>query len=224
MAARSVDKQIKLCGHWVRNLFFLIIGLMACASTARSENSSIYDLDRELNFNVLDRVEYNPNTKQILLFGHADRNYEKNSSYRFLNLPYLNSLLENHTSKIPYLQFLATLLDNSSPEFSLEWTKDSKARVDNWLQGLDSDDVWKELVRDWGNWIDESGKLSPNGKIFLPMFGIRPPESADANEPWQGMDRYQVLSAVFAVAGNESGSKIIDAFGRLVKQGQNLEQ
>lgn len=62
----------------------------------------VYKLDREYDFNVLDAVYYDAGSRQISLVGHCDD--------RFKGPP------------IPYLEHLATLLENPSPKFTLNLT------------------------------------------------------------------------------------------------------
>src|SRR5262249_49475794 len=107
-------------------------------------------LDEKITFNVLDHVEYEPGNRKIILMGHRDAAYT--------------------TSGIPYLQYLATLLEHPSPQFSLEWTRGSEARVAELRNRLNSDDEWRRLAGEWGRWIDESEHVTPAGRYFMPLF------------------------------------------------------
>jgi hypothetical protein len=146
-------------------------------------------LDRKITFNVLDHVEYEPGNGRLVLMGHRDAGYA--------------------TSGIPYLQYLATLLEHPSPQFSLEWTRESEARVAELRNRLGSDDEWRRLAGEWGRWIDDSEHVTPAGRYFMPLFGIQVPPAG------QKMDKYQVLSGVFQAVGEQQASEIVAAFGAL---------
>jgi len=162
----------------------------------RALANSVYALDDEIIFNVLDQVDYDSKTGQIALTGHLDTNYR--------------------TTGIPYLEYLATLLDNPSPEFSLEWTAESNRRVDDFRRQTGSDAELKKLAREWGTWMDAAGHVTPAGRVIMPMFGISPPVDS-MGDPWQKMDRYQIISSVIAAAGNKKGALVVDAY-RLIHQ------
>src|SRR5436189_1002606 len=108
-------------------LAILVLPFPTCAHT-------VYDLDNEITFNVLDQVEYDPKTGKIALIGHHDPSYGDD--------------------RAPYLQYLATLLDSPSPDFSLEWTSASEARVDELHNRLRSPAEARKLIAEWGTWID----------------------------------------------------------------------
>jgi hypothetical protein len=144
-------------------------------------------LDEKITFNVLDHVEYEPQSGKLILMGHRDAGYA--------------------TSGIRYLQYLATLLEYPSPQFSLEWTRDSEARVAELRRRLNSDDEWRRLAGEWGRWIDQSEHVTPAGRYFMPLFGIEVPVAG------QKMDKYQVLSGVFRAIGEQQAAEILAAFG-----------
>jgi hypothetical protein len=154
---------------------------------AATNATGLYALDEKITFNVLDHVEYDSQNGKIILMGHQDATYA--------------------TSRIPYLQYLATLLEYPSPQFSLEWTRDSELRVAELRRRLDSDDEWRRLAGEWGRWIDDSERVTPAGRYFMPLFGIEVPPVG------QKMDRYQVLSGVFSAIGEQQASEILAAFG-----------
>src|SRR6202023_737756 len=144
-----------------------------------------YDLDKQTAFNVLDQVEYYPQTGKLILVGHYDGRYD--------------------TPVIPYIQYLTTLLEYPSPEFSLSWTADSERRADELRRCLDSDEEWRKLAREWSRWIDDYEHVTPAGRVFLEMFGMTPP-SEGAGDPCQRMDRSQLLSGIFGVTGRTKAS------------------
>lgn len=103
-----------------------------------------------------------------------------------------------HTSSIPYFDYLAAFLEHPAPKFSFEWTADSESRV-NALRNQ-PDGQWQNLARGWGIWLDSDGSLTAAGRFFMPRFGISVTDQ---------MDRYQILSAVFAAANEPQRAGII---------------
>jgi hypothetical protein len=132
-----------------------------------AQASGPYALDGQIDFNVLDQVEYDPQTRKLVLLGHQDDKYD--------------------TPAIPYLQYLATLLDQPNPEFSLNWTPDSERRVDELFRRLDSDEERGKLEREWITWTDNSQHVTRTGRIFLEMFGVTPPDEGPGNT-WDSME------------------------------------
>jgi hypothetical protein len=171
------------------------------SSTIEAQSNGIYDLDDAIRFNVLDQIDYDLQTGTITLLGHNDEAYR--------------------TSNIPYVQYLATLLDSPTPEFSLAWTNDSEARVLELKRRLESDEEWRRMVREWARWIDDSDHVTPAGRVFLPLFGFKPPQSG-GGDPWQTMDRYQLLSGMFEITGRKQAAAITDAFGKMSRAAPNI--
>jgi hypothetical protein len=114
----------------------------------------VYKLDREYDFNVLDAVHYDAGSRQISLIGHRDE--------RFAGPP------------IPYLQHLATLLENPKPKFSLNMTPDTLARIDAFfklsLSPREPDQIYSQL----GVVFDASGNVTSIGRYMLPAMGFYP--------------------------------------------------
>lgn len=110
--------------------------------------------EQQIAFNVLDRIEYDAAKGRLILMGHFDPTYP--------------------AVAIPYYQHLATLLQYPAPEFSLEWTAESERRVAELFRRMDSDAEMKKIVSEWGRWVDERGKITPAGRYFLPIFGVKP--------------------------------------------------
>jgi hypothetical protein len=165
--------------------------------------SSIYDLDSQITFNVLERVEYNPKNGKIALIGHRDTAY--------------------NTSKIPYLEFLATLLDNPTPEFSLEWTPDSERRVEELHKRLSSESTANKLIDEWGTWIDGAGNVTPTGRSLAEIFGISL-SSSDIVNSRPNVDRYEFLSGMFAVIGDYRASRMMSLFGKIHRSSPNVSR
>jgi hypothetical protein len=117
-------------------------------------SAGLYAVESDIHFNVLDSVYFDPTSGALALIGHHDD--------RFKGVG------------IPYLQYLATLLENPSPKFSLAWTADSNARVDAMLAReltqKESDDQASRL----GEWFDSSGQITRTGTLMLPALGIYP--------------------------------------------------
>lgn len=120
-------------------------------------SGGIYELEKRITFNVLDLVALDPETGQITLVGHRDPNYEGPS--------------------IPYLQHLAVLLEYPDPQFSLNWTPESEARVDALFSRLDSVDEQDRVIAEWSRWLDDDGSVTPQGRVLLPLFGVAPTDN-----------------------------------------------
>jgi hypothetical protein len=145
-------------------------------------------------------VEYYPQTRKLVLLGHRDDRYD--------------------TSAIPYIQYLATLLDQPNPEFSLNWTPDSERRVDELFRLLDSDAEREKWEREWNTWTDASLHVTPAGRVFLEMFGVTPPDDGPGNT-WETMDNFQLLAGIFAATNRGPAAAMLDAFDRLYRAQPN---
>jgi len=166
------------------------VGSPKRALAAAQSGTGLYALESEITFNVLDHVEIDRATGKLILMGHKDPGYA--------------------TGRIPYLQYLAVLLDNPNPEFSFEWTPAAEARVADLRRRLNSDDEWKKLAGEWGRWIDDSEQITPAGRYFMPLFGVSVPAGSH-------MDRYQVLAGVFRAIREEQAADILAAFGTMYR-------
>lgn len=126
--------------------------------------TGLYRKDEEINFNVLDKVTFNPKTGGIKLIGHHDEAYGDR--------------------KIPYLQHLATLLEYPQPEFSLHWTSESSERVDAFLNRQLSNEELTRAVDMWGTMFDQTDRNYPGdrrlteaGRALLPILGVHPTDN-----------------------------------------------
>jgi len=131
----------------------------AAAPGARQPAGGIYALEQGITFNVLDKVVFDDQTGRITLIGHYDAAYEGR--------------------RIPYLQHLATLLESPKPEFSLEWTNKSESGIEALFGRLDSVGEMRRVIEGWKHWIDADGKITAQGRIMLPLFGIKPTEHGE---------------------------------------------
>ncbi len=122
--------------------------------TLKRATTGVYALEQSITFNVLDQVVYDSESGQITLVGHTD--------YRFSG------------PSIPYLQHLATLLENPAPAFSLEWTPDSERRVDDFMRRMDNVSDWQQVTAESMRLVDASDRLTPQAKAILPMLGVYP--------------------------------------------------
>src|SRR5437764_501043 len=104
----------------------LLILSWALLTARQASAEGVYDLDHQIRFNVLDRIEYDPRSGQFALIGHEDRAYRSN--------------------RLPYLQYLATFLENPNPAFSLDWTPESYRRADDLFSRFHSQEEWKRVV------------------------------------------------------------------------------
>jgi hypothetical protein len=149
----------------------------------------VYKLDREYDFNVLDAVYYDAGSRQISLVGHRDDHFKG--------------------PPIPYLEHLATLLENPSPRFTLNLTPDSYRRANaffNWAPTrLQAEKFNKELY----DVIDARGNVTPIGRYMLPSFGIYPVH--DNKTPgYLGIETHLTkdgMTAVTRVAPNSPAAK-----------------
>ncbi len=151
-------------------------------SSGVAGGSGIYALEKDTTFNVLDTVVFDPGHSQITLIGHHDKRYGGR--------------------RIPYLQHLATLLENPRPQFSLNWTRQSEARVDQLFRRMDSDAEVRNMASKWGYWIDENDRVTPMGRFFMPLFGVTPTN-----------DRYGAIASILRASGNAKGANIVDKAG-----------
>lgn len=127
---------------------------------AVTEAGGRYAAERDLAFNVLDAVEFHPETQETVLVGH----YE----HRFAG------------RRTPYLQHLAALLENPAPEFSLDWTPDSERRVEAFLARMDSLEEMHGLDAVSGQWLSPDGLPTAQGRLMLPLFGVKPTRNGSA--------------------------------------------
>ena len=117
----------------------------------------IYKLDLDYDFNVLDAVYYDAETRQISLIGHRDE--------RFARL------------RIPYLHHLATLLETTKPEFTLKPTPDTERRLDGVFRSLTlSPQRQIEIGKQLGDVMDTAGRVTRVGRYMLPAFDVYPVE------------------------------------------------
>jgi len=110
-------------------------------------------VESKIHFNVLDSVYYDPATGELALMGHHDDRFKGEG--------------------IPYLQHLATLLENPKPEFSLTWTPDSSRRVDSLLARELTQRESDEQAARLGAMVDSSGGISHVGTLMLPALGTQ---------------------------------------------------
>ena len=141
---------------WIRAyiLFPLIIIFIASNLCAQQASRGLYALDDAAHFNVLDSVAFDPSTGRIMLAGHLDTRYG--------------------SSAIPYLDYLAELLKNPSPEFTFNWTPESRQSVDALFRKFDSDEYVKGLVGQWTDIMDANGHPTGSGRWVLPLIGVKP--------------------------------------------------
>jgi hypothetical protein len=123
-------------------------------SLSIESEAGLYDVEPKIQFNVLDSAYYDAASGDLALIGHHDDRFKG--------------------SVIPYLQHLATFLDNPEPEFSLAWTPDSHRRVDAMLaRELTQQESDAEAAR-VAHLFDGSGLITHTGTLMLPSLGIYP--------------------------------------------------
>lgn len=116
--------------------------------------TGLYSAESEYNFNVLDDVTFDAASGALSLVGHRDPSYSG--------------------PRIPYLQYLATLLESPKPEFTLTLTQDSSARVDDLFNRTMSPSEGGRISEEWGRVADAQGNVTEVGKYMLPAAGIYP--------------------------------------------------
>lgn len=114
--------------------------------------SGAYAFDAQYTFNVLDAVHYDAATGQLSLIGHFDEHFRG--------------------PRIPYLHYLATLLEVERPEFSLAWTPESERRVAAFFDRSISKEEGARITDSWGTIFDESGRVTFMGRYLLPAMGV----------------------------------------------------
>lgn len=124
------------------------------AGNSTAAGGDLYDIESRIPFNVLDSVYFDAASGELALIGHHDDRFKGPA--------------------IPYLQYLATLLENPKPEFSLVWTPDSSDRVDAMLARELTQRESDEQAARLGAMIDNSGLISHVGSLMLPPLGIYP--------------------------------------------------
>lgn len=122
------------------------------AHTSRQVGSGYYGAEQDISFNVLETVSFNPTTGELSIAGQYDPKYAG--------------------PRIPYLQHLAVFLENPGPQVSLDWTPEFERRVSAFFRRMDSEQEMANLISG-GQLIDNAGKVTRKGKLFLPMFGVK---------------------------------------------------
>lgn len=133
------------------------------------EPTGIYALESAMDFNVLERVTFDPATGRLTLVGRRDERYSMRP--------------------IPYLQYLAVLLEHPRPEFSLRWTPDSRRRVDEFISRSKTPAEAKRLENEWTRFFDTStGVLTQSARLMFPAMGVSP--------AWNGREAGHLGAAV----------------------------
>lgn len=177
-----LERLIGNCGRCARGVAAGLV-LLGVSAWADGVGASFYRLDAAIDFNVLDSVRIEPATGTLTLQGHRNARYGN--------------------GRIPYLDHLATLLAQPEPQFSLIWTPESEERVEALFRRLDSPAEVRALGARWGEWIDAYDQVTPMGRFFMPLFGVRVPTN----------NRYDIAAAIVRGGGNERGAYIIETAG-----------
>ncbi|MEG3619117.1 PDZ domain-containing protein [Magnetovibrio sp. PR-2] len=118
----------------------------------RAQGTGFYGAEQDIGFNVLDNMAYDLHTGQLTLGGHFD--------------PSLGG------PRIPYLQHLATLLEQPEPQVSLDWTREFESRIAAFFDRMDNAENMARLVGS-GRLMDDNGNVTHKGRVFLPVFGVK---------------------------------------------------
>ena len=154
--------------------------------------SGLYADESEFNFNVLDDVTFDASTGGLSLVGHWDPAYSG--------------------PRIPYLQYLATLLESPKPEFTLTLTRDSSERVDELFNRTMSREEGGRISEAWGKVTNSDGTVSEVGKYMLPAMGINPivggfPGYLGAQLAYAGVGTVRVTAVEPGSPAEEAGLK-----------------
>jgi len=175
---------------------------VAIAPSSKPENTEpavrggLYDVESKITFNVLDSVYYDPASGELALIGHHDERFKDTG--------------------IPYLQHLATLLENPRPKFTLTWTSDSNRRVDSLLARELTQRESDEQAARLGVWVDSSGQINRTGKLMLPALGVFPikdnraPGDLGVEVQTAGGGRVVVMKIKPGSAADKAGLQLID--------------
>jgi hypothetical protein len=148
-------------------------------------SSGVYLLEQDLTFNVLDYVYVDPDSGQLTLVGHRD--------YRYGG------------GRIPYLQHLATLLENSGPQFTLPTTPESRVRANEVIDRKRTPEDRKRIVKTWSKIIDANGKITRTGTLMLPSFGVY--NTLNGKKPgWLGVNTVRIKDDQLRVTKVQSDS------------------
>jgi hypothetical protein len=126
---------------------------LLAADEARTPGG-LYSAESSLQFNVLDYVALDPATGSLSLVGHSDPSFKG--------------------PRIPYLQYLSTLLESPKPEFTLTMTPDSSDRIDAMFNQTMSSGEADRLEQEWGQLFDSSDMITDVGRAILPSTGLDP--------------------------------------------------
>jgi hypothetical protein len=120
----------------------------------------VYALEHEMAFNVLDAAYLDAGRGTVTLAGHWDA--------------------RAGCGRICWLQHLAELLERPRPRFSLEWTAESEARVDRFLEAPVSAEEQQRWAQAWGDLFDAQGGVSAAGRLMFPGMGVTPTKNGAA--------------------------------------------
>lgn len=164
--------------------------------TKPAASGGLYQVESDISFNVLDNVHYDAANGTLALIGHRDDRFKGPS--------------------IPYLQYLATLLENPKPEFTLTWTPDSTRRVDSLFARELTQKESDEQAARLGTLADSAGKITHVGALMLPALGIypinsnRPPGDLGVDVQSINGGRVVVMKVKPGSAAEKAGLKPID--------------
>ena len=149
----------------------------------------VYQLDRGYDFNVLDEVYYDASSQQISLVGHHDDHFKG--------------------PPIPYLEHLATLLENPNPKFTLNLTPDSYRRASAFFNWSPTHQQAEKFNKELYGVIDARGSITPIGRYMLPSFGVYPVRG-NKKPGYLGVETHLTkdgMTAVTRVAPNSPAAK-----------------
>jgi hypothetical protein len=147
---------------------------------------SIYRLEEELDFNVLDGAYFDAASGQVTLYGHQDARYEG--------------------PQIPYLQHLAALLENPRPEITLEWTPESERRVNAFLERKETRADAQRAAHEMAQFLDANGKVNNIGRLLFPGWGVKPTRNGASRAGYLGVEVVQHAGPYVRVTRVQPGS------------------
>jgi hypothetical protein len=151
---------------------------------ASAQAQGLYVVESAIDFNVLDKVLFDPKTKRLVLIGHTDPRFKGR--------------------QIPYLQHLAVSLRSPRPQMTLNWTPESDKRVAAFFKRMDAPVERAKLARSITQIWDGKGRITPAAQALFASWGVK----ATAN-----MDVTELGAAVLQRIGKDAAARAVRAVG-----------
>ncbi len=169
---------------------------------AIDDAGGIYALQTSLRFDQLRFAAYDPKTESLTLLG--DR-----WSDRWL-------------APIPYLDHLAAAWDGNYPSFTLPWDDDAARQVDALMRaGQDNNaELWDQIVTNArGRLFNPKNRLTKEGLRILRTLNF----PADGYESFL-TNKFDVIGKTFQICGGEQQATVVGAYGRSLRDPNELNE